>query len=87
MPALRLCCNSLPGSWHRLSLPTVGAVQAVHPHSLGLGGERRTPSPVCGGPGIMLPQAVEPCYLWASEPGWTHLGMFSGFLPGIIPLE
>lgn len=77
--SLGTCRLSHPWVWHELCItpnPAVGREE---------GG--RTPNLMCGGSGIMLSRAVEPCYLSEPEPAWPHLGMSSGFGPGVIPLE
>ena len=90
MPALP--CNSpllsVGTCWLSRSHPRVGHPLRIMP-SPPVGREEggRTPNLTCGGSGILLSRAVDPCYLSESEPAWPHLGMFSGFGPGVIPLE
>lgn len=73
------CRLSHPWVWHELCImpnPAEGREE---------GG--RTPNLVCGGSGVVQSRAVEPCSLSESEPAWPHLGVSSGFGPGVIPLE
>lgn len=63
-----------PMSWCWPMLPPSGVAACAVCLWVGRRERGQTPSPVCGSFSIMLPQAVEPCYLLASESEWPRLG-------------